>query len=515
METPRTQFLQVPLKASGLIPLKHLVLICSLALATTVWAWILIEDRQGYALESFLIVLGVYGAASAVFIGSRLRSTRFEFFDIPTFVTILAFVEFGVAPLGCFLTQGQFDPSFHGHSESFTRALIYLVLGMIAFWAGSHLAGRGSIAPRMAALKAERGAAASPPLDPAILRALALYGVAFLVKAYFLVNFGYDYGTSLDFYFDHLAAMQVANVIFQFGTFALIILAIERFLNPSSLERNVLFWIVLVSECVWGLLSGMKSNLLQNFVVVALVSSMAERRLKKGWLAAAVLGLVIVYPFSVQYRELVRGRTSEAMGFEGAEQMAGLALARATESDSTPFVWLESGAGAALSRLNLLQSVAAVLSLGPRADYLKGSERWWMLPFYPFVPRFLWPTKPILDKGRRFSMALGYGDQTSTAMTYPGDLYFEYGVPGLLAGMFLFGLVAQWLTNRLSLPGSKRRMFVYTGLFITVLFVIELDAFDFWSTLIRSLVILSAVAWAVYRHSSDPRRKTHGQHSES
>ena len=126
-----------------------------------------------------------------------------------------------------------------------------------------------------------------------------------------------------------------------------------------------------------------------------------------------------------------------------------------------------------------------------------------MLPFYPFIPRFLWSSKPILDKGRRFSVALGLGDQTATTLTYPGDLCFEFGVPGLLLGMFLFGLVAQWLTNRLSVAGSKRHLFIYTGLLITLVFLIESDVFAFWSTLIRSTTILSTVAWAVYRNSPE------------
>src|SRR5437588_12444062 len=89
--------------------------------------------------------------------------------------------------------------------------------------------------------------------------------------------------------------------------------------------------------------------------------------------------------------------------------------------------WRE-GIDHTLQRMDLLTSVAEVLALGSRASMLKGDERWWMLPFYPFIPRFLWPSKPILDKGARFSLALGNPETTATAITYPGDLYLQFGL---------------------------------------------------------------------------------------
>ena len=503
MEVSGLQPLKLPAAKNGLISMGHLALMCSLALAATAWGAILVAGRQTHEVETFLVVLGVYGISSAAFVGSRMRFGQFRFFDLPTFITALAFVEFGLAPLGCFLTGAEVDPSLRGDYPAFIHALVLVILGMMAFWAGAQVLGRRSPSSNWRAAAPACSTATSPPIDRPILCAMALYCAAFLVKAYLLQNFGIGYGASQEIYFKHLAAMQVANVIFQLGTCALVILAIERSFHPFSLERKVLFWVVFVPECFWGLLSGMKGTLLQNFLLVAIVSSLTERRLRRNWVMAALLGLVIVYPFSMHYRELIRSRTQEGIDLTGAAQITTLAFDEATREDGTAAGWLGSGASATLSRLDLLQSFALIMQLGPRAALMKGDERWWMLPVYPFVPRFLWPTKPILDKTRRFSIALGYGDQTSTAVTYPGDLFFEYGLPGLLAGMFIFGLAAQWLSDRFAVAGSKPLLFVYTTMLITVVFTTELDAFDFWCTLIRYLVLLLLVAWAVYRR---PRR---------
>lgn len=493
------QPLRIPLKRSGALPLTHLALLCVLSFAAVAWAALLIEGSEGHEIERFLILAGLYGIASLVFIGTRLRAGAFRVFDIPVAVTVVGFVEFGLAPLACFLLGVRLEPGVDGDYALFERALVYVALGMAAFWAGCSVASRLAAPVKALPADATLPSTQSPPIGRAVICALALYATAFLVKTYLLENFGFGYGLSEDAYFDNLAAMQVANVVFELGTYALIILAIERSFHPFSLERKVMFWVVFIPECFWGMLSGMKSQLLQNFVLVAIAASLADRRIKRSWLAAAFLGLVVIYPFFNQYREIVRSRPQSAMDIATAGRIGAQALDQAGSGDSGVQGWMGSGADSSLTRLNLLQSVAELLNLGPRAKLLQGDERWWMLPFYPFVPRFIWHNKPILDKGGRFSVALGIGDQTSTALTYPGDLVFEYGIVGLLCGMFLFGITAQYLTDRFAGARDKRRLFIYTGLFVTVLYILELDAFDFWSTLIRSFVILSVVAWLAYR----------------
>ena len=495
-------------RSRGVLPSSHLALLCVVSLAAVAWGALLISGQQGHDIERFLIIAGLYGVASAVFISSRMRFGAFRFFDIPSLVTLVAFLDFGLAPLACFMLGIQLEPMVDGNYELFERALMYIVLGMIAFWAGCHVASR---AAGPDAMQASAGTAdsvesspASPPIGRAVVCALVLYAAAFLVKTYLLENFGFGYGASQDAYFKNLAAMQVANVVFELGTYALLILAIERCFHPFSLERKMLFWMVFVPECAWGLLSGMKGELLQNFVLVGVAASVAGRRIKTGWLAATFLGLVMIYPFYNQYRGLVRDRAEQGMDLSSATEIGMQAFEQASAGSGVQD-WIAGGAGSAIARLNLLQSVAELLNLGPRGRFLQGEERWWMLPFYPFVPRFMWPGKPILDKGRRFSIAIGIGDQTSTALTYPGDLLFEYGVTGLLSGMFLFGIAAQHLTDRFAKAHDKQRLLVHTGIFLTVLSIFELDAFDFWSTLIRNLVILSAVAWFAYRSPRSAR----------
>jgi hypothetical protein len=121
-----------------------------------------------------------------------------------------------------------------------------------------------------------------------------------------------------------------------------------------------------------------------------------------------------------------------------------------------------------------------------------------MIPFYPFVPRLLWPGKPVDDKGLRLTKLLGGGRFGSSAVTIPGDLYtLEYGIPGVLVGMFLVGLVVQWLTNPVKSCPSKRNLFIYCCIFFAAANW-EPDFFGYSTVVIRTFVIIQIVALIIY-----------------
>lgn len=488
----------------------HLLVLGSLSLAATVWGWFLISERAIGASEEYLLLLGFYAVVSAAFIFSRVKDEHLRFFDIPVFLTILMFVEFGLAPLECFLTPIQLNSNFDGNYVPLIRALTYVTVGMVAFWAGCIL-----IDGRVRQEKLE-APAATQKYGRTRIRVLqwtvGIYAVSFAVKVYLLTHHLYSYLASGDLYFQHLASMQVLMVVSGFGTYALIVACIEKYLRPSDRKWRLVFAVIFASECLWGAISGMKAALLGNFIIVALVASLIQRRFRKGWVIAVVLGMILLYPVSNAYRYLIRGWGEQVTSLASAARVGGQALSRASSASSGVWSEVESGFQSTVSRLDLLQSVGLIISMGPRAKQLLGNERWWMLPFYPFVPRVIWRSKPVLVEGGRFSAALGYGGLgstwqtvgTSTAPTYLGDLDARAGLAGIAVGMLFLGLVAQWLTNSIAYPVDRRRLFVYAAIFLTATDM-EIDAFSFWSGLVKTFAILSVIGWLVYgsrRHSS-------------
>ena len=66
---------------------------------------------------------------------------------------------------------------------------------------------------------------------------------------------------------------------------------------------------------------------------------------------------------------------------------------------------------------------------------------------YAFIPRFIWPEKPIIAKGAWYAWRIGQANITPTGaytnsvnMTVAGELYLNFGWLGVLLGCLSFGI---------------------------------------------------------------------------
>jgi hypothetical protein len=480
-----------PRTSSPYLRIGLLVLITTIAVG-------LVTLLRGLDDGEFILLVVLFAAGSLAFVGAQGQFSSRKIFEIPCFLTIAFFVEFGLVPTIRYLGVDPYFGSYPTVDErALIRSLLYLIAGMIGFWGGC-LCLRRKKGRRESPLLTEQGRSDSPSRGYILVFATLLWAISFSAKLYMLKLHIYFYLGSLDTYFSNLAFAQVLGVLAPLGEFALIVIAMESFSGPFDPKVNFYFWSIFTSECVWGLMSGMKGQLLLNFLLVGVVVSFLRPQIAKRWIIGFVVGLILIYPLFDEYRTLTRGPFSIEIGSASeALRTQQVALFEAAERTDGSSGWVAAGVQSTLARLDLLESVGTVVSLGSETSKLQGDERWWMIPFYPFVPRFIWSSKPILDKGSRFSEILGYGHNTSTAVTYPGDLYLTLGLPGILIGMFLLGAVAQRVTNIVSCDFKKRDLFVYAAIFLSCT-NIEADAFSFWSGFIRVAAIISAIAWIVY-----------------
>lgn len=345
----------------------HLFVLLGLSFGAVVWGASLIMGGQESYAEEYVLRLGFYGFVSASFIFSRIKENRLRIFDVPVFLTILVFVEFGLAPLECFLDPGQIRWNLQGDQGILLRALLYVILGMFAFWAGCSIL-RSRKAKVGGAQEAIRSRERNATRASVWAWAVGIYSLVFMTNLYLLYSHLYSYIGSWQAYYANLSSLQVLSVLSSLGgSVALILVTIDRYIHSADRARRLSFWAIFASQCLWGLASGMKSEALQSLVIVAVVSSLIEGKLEKGWVAAAVLGLIIIYPVMNNYRGLVqqRGGLSSVEGVASTSIQA-LAESEAQQSQPGSADWLQSGWSASVNRLDLLQSVASVLSLGPR-----------------------------------------------------------------------------------------------------------------------------------------------------
>jgi hypothetical protein len=373
---------------------------------------------------------------------------------------------------------------------------------MAAFWLGSAIA-----RPRKqpAAGLDPRSLPGSAPQNLTLVFGICLYAASLTAKIYMLRAGMYSYLGSLDAYYTHLAAAQVWMVIEGFGLYALIVIAIEAYQHPGDKVRALLLWAVFGAQCFWGLISAMKHPVLENFLAIALVSSIAKQKLQIRWLALLLAALIGIYPLVNRFRTISSATHSEASTrFSAVTEALRGAAEQTARQEGTAGTYLGSGWSSSVSRLNMLQDVAVLLAYQDQSYKLEGDQRLWMIPFYPFIPRFIWSGKPVQDVGLRFTRLIGGRETYCTSPTIPGELYVLHGgIPAVLVGMFLVGLVAQWLTNPVKLCPSKRNLFIYACVFSAATNW-EADFFTYSTLLIRTVVIVQILASIIYGPARAP-----------
>jgi hypothetical protein len=474
----------------------HLLLLLGLTLGgAALLASVLTQGVAKSDFEVFLALLLFYAVATVAFLISQIRGGHFPFFDLPVFLTVVAFVRFGLAPLPVYFNSKLLNPYYRsvGYPE-LNRTFFLFVLGMLAFWAGCRLYRQKWVESTSA-----EPIASEAPSHVVLGWAVGFFLVGTGMKIYITRTYGWGYAMSLDVYFAHLALLQTLMAIADVSIFALALMTIETCFHPRSSIRRVLLTIFFLTEVFWGALSGMKLNVFRSFILVAVVVSIAKAKLEKKWIVAILLAFVLIYPIQARYRSTLRSGTIDTREFGALEHAGNTAAQEASAQESGLSGWIESGWTLTVGRFDMLQAMAVTVSLDPwQVSQIQGDERWWMLPFYPFVPRFIWRNKPILVRGMRLSILLGAGSHTSTALTYPGDLYVDWGLSGILVGMFALGLFSQWVTNFIVGQPRKRELFFYANFFLIAVNVYEADWFLVWVSLFKWVVLIAILAYLIY-----------------
>jgi hypothetical protein len=111
--------------------------------------------------------------------------------------------------------------------------------------------------------------------------------------------------------------------------------------------------------------------------------------------------------------------------------------------------------------LRLFIEPVAVGYIGNRVateGYTYGGELVYLT--WAVIPRVLWKDKPFVSRGEWFTSEIGFSmnegaSTTSTGMTSPGELYWNFGWAGVVIGMSFLGYLISRLLWRLALPDPR------------------------------------------------------------
>lgn len=224
-------------------------------------------------------------------------------------------------------------------------------------------------------------------------------------------------------------------------------------IRHRSLFALSLMLVNLVLGLLVGLLQASKTEVLIHPITMGLTWVVVHRSFPLRWVAAGVVGLMVLYP-SVSF---VRALQEEGWTVQRAFANPVATLSSVSQNIATTDrgEWLATGLESTINRTDGLGVATVLIRDTPRiSPFLHGESL--MLFFYAFVPRVLWEDKPIIGLGQFITSTYGSGPQvrSNTAVTQIGDFYINFGTPGVVGGMVLLGLLMRFAHEALLWRGG-------------------------------------------------------------
>jgi hypothetical protein len=246
--------------------------------------------------------------------------------------------------------------------------------------------------------------------------------------------------------------------------------------------------IALPLAALQSLAFGGKVHLLCAVYVVIAARHYVKQRMGLGMaLAVGLTAVLVVFPTVNEFRAEY---TTETSTLGRLTDVSGR-LARMTGRE-----YMQFAGENLMTRSNGVDALALSMKYDV-ADELGDPLAYAYIPIYAFIPRAIWPDKPILDQGLRFGRLLvvggleGINSLTSFGMYHIGDLYVSFGLIGLLVGMcalgFMFRLVYTFL-DPLHTPDLGVK-FLYILVLWAIVSGFETDVPTVYSNLLKTLLV--------------------------
>lgn len=381
-------------------------------------------SHQWQALAGLLMIFQAFCGAVTFL---RFRATRDAV--LPDFLSVFLFMQLvnkTITFLGIVTSQGNAGLAIIANrmEDAMSVPLVYQFQAELVFFAATVLF-------TVTWCLLERGRIRALWHEPSARLSWILFGgsaLGYLVLQYNIIPIG------------GLGQVEAILRLMVIGALAILLGGRTRFALGKS--HSWVVYLAMAPLMVWALRSGMKGNVLLVMMPVLLPIFRRLTFVRVGFLSMfIVFVLLFVFPFSEQWREAnwASYGNSENVGIAEVASRVGAQwdqrglIETATVSAGR---WFARGSSAAQGGLVMQISASDGHIGGILISGLKTI----------FIPRVLWPGKPVYAPGAWFTWYLGEAPSpeeasTSTQMMMPTELYWMYGVPGVVIGIPLIALL--------------------------------------------------------------------------
>jgi len=475
------------------------LLILSLFLSTLgfFFAYLLYSSIAGQSIAweqgIFLVLLISYGAVCLYPIYHRIIAGNLDIFEPPIWASITYGFAFGILGLPLFSPYAYVNPIVDEYYW-LNLAFLYVILGMSCLWLGYN----SKVGPWFnSKIRFNHQRVTQTEITIKLPYIIALYGIGLVARIYMIKQGLFAYLTIRSLYLASLGEAQILMHIENCCRYGLALAAINYFIKPS-IGKRISFGLIFTSELIFGFLSGMKSHIIMALLIVSIVFFYSKKMIPKSILLALILTLILIYPFTNAYRDLIDRGAIDTTSF-GSILKAVPDVVLNSYTGNTFSSIFNLGYQHTRSRLSMLESFSVIIK-----DISQSGEFWYgryyvYFPILVFVPRIIWSDKPVLDFGLWFTQTYWNPNAFhSTAITYPGDFYLNFGLTGVLLGMFFTGIIYRFVYERFKMNVSPSALFIYIFVFLAITNH-EGDFVSIYSGAIKQLIELVIISYFVIR----------------
>jgi len=251
-------------------------------------------------------------------------------------------------------------------------------------------------------------------------------------------------------------------------------------------------------QLFFGFVIDFKSEALVGGVLVVLTNLLVNNRVPKAWVALMLVIVVVGFPL-LQANRVVRSEqgANSTTASENVEQIFKQVLAASKRVNSG-----NERAQTALERLTLKGNVDLIVKgTGVTVPFQHGYT---LSPLVTaFIPRLIWPDKPSIETGRLLNKEFSLSESADTYISpsHLGELYWNFGAPGVLIGMALIGLLlgAVGRTFNMAEAATITRLLVIVVTVRLLILAAEGELATQYVSWMRSMLVIAILHWSLAR----------------
>ncbi len=257
--------------------------------------------------------------------------------------------------------------------------------------------------------------------------------------------------------------------------------------------------IIVCLQVVLGFIADIKGLAMTGGILVIMTIVLVDGQIPKIWLAAAAAFVIFVFPIFQAYRTQVHGNLGMARSEVAANLGKALQLSLAAEER------VNTGRDRAqtfFERASVRGSLEVIVdNTGNGVNFAYGGTLTPLLA--TFLPKIVWGDKPSVATGQLMNKEFHVSEIADTYISpsHLGELYWNFGWPGVVLGMAIIGSLFGFVAGRFNQADAK----TVTGLLVTVLTIKQaIVGFEGaiapqYVVLLRSLAAVGILHWLFAR----------------